>query len=73
MHEVVLYTTDGEIVTTVLIPPFPPGHEPDVIMWGERFFKRTDFIGVGPQYRECFTIVAWTPDEWRIKFGKDKN
>lgn len=67
MKEVKLYTAKGNYVITVLIPSFMEGHDPDVIIWGERFFRRVEGL-----YAECFTVVAFTSEEWK-KIYVDRN
>ncbi len=54
MNKTDLFTKDGRFVTTVDVPPFLPGLEADVIMWGSRFFMR-DTEG---KYLECFVYAV---------------
>jgi len=51
MEEVKLYTSDGKLVTTVVVPNFQT--PPDVIIWGSRVFVRK-----GKKYKEAFAHVA---------------
>lgn len=62
MKKVKLFTADGGFVADVKIPPFLPGKDPDVIMWGQRFFKRHSEVrspdGDYLDYRECFVYAV---------------
>jgi hypothetical protein len=54
MDEVKLLTRDGQYVVTAIIPPFKLG--PEILLWGERFFGKTN---VRDEYREvwCVTVI----------------
>lgn len=39
MRRVKLYTSDGGFVVAGVIPPFLPGLEAEVVIWGVRVFK----------------------------------
>ena len=59
MIETNLYTRAGDLVATVLVPPFLPGQEADVLIWGDRHFLRhTD-----GRYFECFAMPTFTHEE----------
>lgn len=48
-----LYTNQGQLVTTIELPPFPT--QPPAILWGDRFF----LWQAGPsQYREDFLYAV---------------
>lgn len=49
MLNIRLETANGQFVHASEIPPFLPGHEPDFILWGNRFFQRFG----EDTYREC--------------------
>ena len=53
MKEVDLYTEKADYVCTAQIPPFMPGHDPEVLMWGSRVFQREN-----DYYREVFGGVV---------------
>lgn len=62
MRKVQLQTSDGRMVTEGLIPPFlPPAGaargEPDVIVWGSRFFTFAVNTPAHAVYREAFMVA----------------
>jgi len=54
MNKVDLFVKTGEFVATVDILPFLPGLEPDVILWGSRFFMKNS----EGKYLECFVYAV---------------
>lgn len=59
MWKVQLVTRDGGLVGTVELPPFAV--PPEVVCWGERFFKQT-----GPDtYTEVFCYFI--PPQFEVK------
>ena len=62
MRKVTLLTHGGGLVATVHIPPFPDFAMPDVLVWGERYFRPTN--GIIDVYREAFGLAV-TPDDVR--------
>jgi hypothetical protein len=61
--KVKLCISSGEHVTDVMIPPFQS--MPDIIVWGERFFKMHQVTPDYAEYREGFAY--WVPPT--IGFG----
>lgn len=53
--KITLYTADMKLVVEKDIPPFMPGHEPRVVMWGVRAFALIDEEEL--HYREIFLYV----------------
>lgn len=68
MMEIKLLTRDGGYVVTAIIPPFQL--MPEVLLWGERFFGKTD---VPDQYREICCVAVVSIKEELEKFDDDGN
>lgn len=58
MLKISLYTSGGELVTDVLVPPFKV--YPEAIIWGSRIFFYKEH-----QFREGFAYVAFTETEMK--------
>lgn len=64
MHKTVrLYTGTTEekgFVAEVKIPRFAHGGDPDVLIWGQRFFKRSGAVDSNMEwkYLECFVYCV---------------
>lgn len=51
-----LLTADGQLVRDAEMPPFQT--LPDILIWGQRFFRRDGVTSEGvPTYREGFTYA----------------
>lgn len=59
MRKIALFTRDERFVAKALLPPFKP--MPEVVVWGERFFVRSD--DDDSHYYEAFTFVIPVPSE----------
>lgn len=78
MRDIELVTgADRGFVATVEIAPFPDDKLPDVVIWGERVFKRDGSVFLGdhrrpgtaevPRYLEAFAVVSLTPSPGKPK------
>ena len=49
-----------DLVAKVPVPRFAGGHEPDVIIWGNRVFKRSGDVNenLDWKYLECFAYTV---------------
>jgi hypothetical protein len=60
MLEIRLETEDGRFVCVASIPPFLT--LPEVVLWGQRFFKLASEVPDAlPVYREAFTVAVVIP------------
>lgn len=57
MNRIELFTNDSHFVAVVEILPFPAGHEPEVVIWGDRVFAKRNVN----TYVEVFAFVSLTP------------